>query len=108
LKRLSRKFELRIAVVTAVALLLAQFGAQAHSYSHQHAGSDTTYQFDAHGKACADCLSFAPLLSTAGTPAPLLVVELNGVDPAPTVTTDSLIARSFTPAFRSRAPPSSR
>ena len=105
MKRLSKKMELRIALMLAMALLLAQFGAQAHAYSHLHTGADTTYKLDAHGKLCADCLSFAPLLSTAGSPAPLLVVELQGIDLAPSVAVDSLITRSFTPAFRSRAPP---
>lgn len=106
MRRLSKKIELRVALMLAMALLLAQFGAQAHAYSHLHAGTDTTYQVDAHGKLCADCLSFAPLLSTAGSPAPLLVIELQGVDLAPSVAVDSLITRSFIPAFRSRAPPS--
>ncbi len=105
MQRLTRKIELRVALMLAMALLLAQFGAQAHAYSHLHTGTDTTYQLDAHGKLCADCLSFAPLLSPAGGPAPLLVIELQGIDLAPCVVVDSLIARSFTPAFRSRAPP---
>jgi hypothetical protein len=104
-RRLSKKIELRIALMLAMALLLAQFGAQAHAYSHLHSGTDTTYQLDAHGKLCADCLSFAPLLSTAGSPAQPLVVELQRVELAPSVEVDSQISRFFTPAFRSRAPP---
>jgi len=97
---------MRIALMMAMALLMAQFGAQAHAYSHLHFGSSTTEQLDAHGKLCSQCLSFAPLLSAAGTPSHLFAIAPQGVIAAPSVAVASLICLSPTPAFRSRAPPS--
>ena len=90
----------------AMALLIAQFGAQAHLYSHLHPGSGATEQLDSHGRLCSECLSFAPLLSAAGTPSHLFDIAPQGVIPAPSDAVVSLITRSPTPAFRSRAPPS--
>jgi len=97
---------LRIALMLAMALLIAQFGAQAHAYSHLRADSVATDQHDSHGKLCSDCLSFAPLLATAGSPSHLFAIAPQGVAAAPGVAVASLITRSSTPAFRSRAPPS--
>jgi hypothetical protein len=106
LRRLSQTFHLRAALLVAMALLIAQFGAQAHVYSHLHVGSSTTEQLDSHGRLCSECLSFAPLLSAAGTPTHLLAIVPQGVIAAPGDAVASLIARTPTPAFRSRAPPS--
>jgi hypothetical protein len=106
LKILSRKSTLRIALMTAMALLIAQFGAQAHVYSHLHYGAGTTEQLDSHGRLCGECLSFAPLLSAAGTPTHLFAIAPQGVMAGPSDTVTSLIARSPTASFRSRAPPS--
>jgi hypothetical protein len=106
LKRLNKKTNLRIALMMAMALLIAQFGAQAHAYSHLHAASGATEQLDSHGKLCSECLSFAPLLATAGSPSHLFAIAPQGVSAAPDVTVASLITRSPLPAFQSRAPPS--
>jgi hypothetical protein len=97
---------LRIALMLTMALLIAQFGAQAHAYSHLQAGSVPTDQLDSHGKLCSDCLSFAPLLATAGSPSHLFAIAPQGVVAAPDGAVASLITRSPTLAFRSRAPPS--
>jgi hypothetical protein len=105
LNRWAKKAGLRIALVTAMALLIAQFAAQAHAYSHLHPGSDSTEQLDSHGRLCSECLSFAPLLATAGGLAHVSFVRPDGVAPAPDVSVLSLISRSPTAAFRSRAPP---
>jgi hypothetical protein len=106
LKLLSKKSTLRIAVMTAMALLIAQFGAQAHIYSHLRPGSATTEQLDSHGRLCAQCLSFAPLLSAAGTPSHLFAIAPQGVMAAPSDAVASLISRFPTASFRARAPPS--
>lgn len=91
----------------AMALLIAQFGAQAHAYSHLHSGSGTsTEQLDSHGRQCCECLSFAPLLSAAGSPTHLFAIAPQGVNAAPSEGAASLIARLATASFRSRAPPS--
>jgi hypothetical protein len=106
LKRLSRKIELRVAVITAIALLIAQFGAQAHAYTHLRLGSDTTTdQLDSHGKLCLDCLAFAPLQAKAGGHSLPVVFAPQGVEIAPASAVVSLTERVLTPAFRSRAPP---
>jgi hypothetical protein len=106
LKRLNRKIELRVAVITAIALLIAQFGAQAHAYSHLSLSGDTTDQLDSHGRLCNDCLAFAPLQAKAGGHAQVVVIVPQGVEIAPASTVVSLAERIITPAFRSRAPPS--
>ena len=103
---LSNKSNSRVVLLMALALLVAQFGAQAHAYSHLHAGSDSSEQQDSHGKLCSECLSFAPLLATAGSPSHLFAVAPQGVAAAPDVAVASLITRALLPAFRSRAPPS--
>ena len=105
MKRLSRKLELRIAFVTAIALLVAQFGAQAHAYTHLRLGADTTDQLDSHGRLCTDCLAFAPLLAKGGSHSPPVVFAPQGIEIAPAVAVTSLTERAITPAFRSRAPP---
>ena len=105
---LSRKVELRVALMLAMALLFAQWAAQAHAYSHLASRADATHQLDLKGQFCSDCLSFAPLLSAAaGSSLPSFVIP-QGVDPAPASVSVSLISRDFPAAFRSRAPPYSR
>jgi hypothetical protein len=108
LRRLSQKSNLRATLMVAMALLIAQFGAQTHVYSHLRLASDSTEQLDSHGRLCSECLSFAPLLSAAGTPSHLLAIVPQGVIAAPSDAVASLITRTPTPAFRSRAPPSIR
>ncbi len=88
-----------------MALLIAQFAAQAHAYSHLRPGSDSTEQLDSHGRLCSECLSFAPLLTTAGSLAHLAVILPDGITAAPDVSVLSLISRSASTAFQSRAPP---
>jgi hypothetical protein len=105
LLRLSKKAALRIALISAMALLIAQFAAQGHTYSHVRPGSDSTQQLDSHGRLCSECLSFAPLLATAGGLAHVSFIRPDGIAPAPDVSVLSLISRSPTAAFRSRAPP---
>jgi len=100
--------EFRVALLLALALLCAQFAAQAHSYSHLQPGTDTTYRLDAKGQLCADCLSFAPLLASAGSASLPAVIALQGVEPVPTSAVQSLISQRFLASFRSRAPPFSR
>ena len=105
MNRWSQRATTRIVVMTAMALLIAQFAAQAHAYSHVRPGSDSTQQLDSHGRLCSECLSFAPLLATAGGLAHVSLIRPEGVTPAPDVRVLSLISRSPAAAFRSRAPP---
>jgi hypothetical protein len=101
-----RKVRPALLAVTALLLLVAQAGALAHGYSHfgraqqRDAGA-------AHGAvvACADCAAFAPLLSPAGS-APLPRLPARAAVPEPLALADAGMASgSFTPAYRSRAPP---
>lgn len=103
--RLSKRTRLRLALVVATALLIAQFGAQAHAYSHIHANSVASEQLDSHDRLCTQCLSFAPLLSTAGTPSHVFAIVSHGVTAAPGVAVASLITAPAVPSFQSRAPP---
>jgi len=108
--KLQHRFELRMTLITAVALLIAQIGAMAHAYSHVPALHPTTaHQSGQDGHdLCSDCLAFAPLLSAAGAPTALPVIEPQGPSPAVQATVDSLVDRSLNLAFRSRAPPAPR
>jgi hypothetical protein len=101
------RVELRVAVMAAVALLIAQLGAMSHAYSHDAAvGSPSTHQTGASNHApCDDCLAYAPLLAVAGAPAALPFVEPQGRGLATSATAQSLVDLSLTVAFRSRAPP---
>jgi hypothetical protein len=110
LKPFSHRTELRIAVIAALALFIAQLGAMAHAYSHQpgagpvaiHAPNATLHE------ACDECLNFAPLLAATGVPTlpPMHLTHAvaSVVDP---VTPLLLGHRTFL-AFRSRAPPVER
>jgi hypothetical protein len=94
----------------ALSLVIAQLGAQAHAYSHlgdaRGAGGAGGDPQRTHALLCSDCLSFAPLLATAGGNAtPLLHL--------PSRTPDLIAAAALLPpractltAYRSRAPPS--
>lgn len=103
---LSHKVNLRVALLTALALLIAQLGAQAHAYSHLCATSHTAEQQDFHTGQCFDCLSFAPLLASAGAPSHAVIVAPQGVAPAPDAAVPTLTTATPALAFRSRAPPS--
>jgi hypothetical protein len=105
---LSKRTRLRLALVIATALLIAQFGAQAHAYSHIHASSVATEQLGSHDRLCTQCLSFAPLLATAGTPSHLFAIVSQGIAAAPGVAVASLITEPAVPSFQSRAPPRPR
>jgi hypothetical protein len=101
------RFRLRVAVVTALALLFAQFGAMTHAYSHDtavehsssHSSTPGTHDF------CGDCLNFAPLLSAAGAPSALPCSVPQARTPSLASVCASLVDHRPTLAFRSRAPP---
>jgi len=101
-----RRFELRFAVITAIALLIAQFGAMAHAYSHvADLSPASTLQSSGSHDFCSDCLSFAPLLSAAGAPAALPRIEPPALTPRVHAEPRSLVDSRPRLAFRSRAPP---
>jgi hypothetical protein len=107
LRKFRHRFELRLAIIAAIALLIAQVGATAHAYSHDAAaGAAASHRSAANSHdLCNDCLAYAPLLSAAAAPSALPFLRPQGPSAAMRVTADSLVERSPTLAFRSRAPP---
>jgi hypothetical protein len=107
LPKLQHRFDLRVALITAVALLIAQFGAMTHAYSHDSpVKPGSTHQSNPGSHAfCSDCLNFAPLLSAAGTPIPLPTIQLQGRGFGVPAECRSLVDLPPHLAFRSRAPP---
>jgi hypothetical protein len=103
---LSKASTLRFTLVLVIALLGAQWGAEAHAYSHLRHGSQTGEPYDSSGRPCSDCSAFAPLLAAAGAPTLVSALIPEGTSPTPGVSVVSLIFSPPTPAFRSRAPPS--
>jgi hypothetical protein len=104
---LRHRFELRLALMAMVGLVIAQLGAVSHAYAHDTAvGSPSLHLTGTISHdPCGDCLAYAPLLSAAGGSAslpflaPALPVGVTAALP------DSLIDGLPFLAFRSRAPP---
>lgn len=98
-----RRSKLVTYFLLALALLVAQAGAQAHAYSHLQDG--TKSDFGAAGQLCLECLSFATVASPGGSPQ---TVEFNIAVAAPehVPCPDALpIRQAFHSHYRSRAPP---
>lgn len=99
----SRKLAPLLGLIGAF-LLFAQWGALAHAYSHDRAAGFAAIQ-TGEKTACAECSSFAPLLSGAAPSHPPLHID----SPAPVLAreeiTSSFRDSSLILAFRSRAPP---
>jgi len=86
-------------IALAITLVVAQFLALAHGYSHlrEPRGSST--------QQCSECLASSPLLSGADAPAHALAL-LHAVNPAPSVLPpESVVERFRHRPFQSRAPP---
>jgi len=107
MRKLRHRFELRLAIMAALALLIAQLGATSHAYSHDAAaGAAASHRSGANSHdQCNDCLAYAPLLAAAAAPSALPFLGPQGPSAAVRATADSLVERSPTLAFRSRAPP---
>jgi|ERR1700736_1470559 hypothetical protein len=102
--RYRKSFSARVAVVMVAALVLAQWGAQTHAYSHdQHSQFQTDRQ--SHLKSCPQCPSFAPVLSVAGGPALLSAVLWTPIHLGGSSLPAALLDVPIALAFRSRAPP---
>jgi hypothetical protein len=94
-----------LAVIATIVLVLAQLGAMNHAYSHVPQAAATVQDFNpAAHTICDDCLSFAPVLSSAASPTvvtfvpPARAIALRAV-------AASLLNNRLDLAFRSRAPP---
>ena len=92
-----------LARLLPLALLVAQFGAEAHAFSHLRPDPDG---IPSSTQSCATCLSFAPVTGGVGAAtAPAIsdpcLVGLESLAPA-----DSFVSQSPLSAYQSRAPPS--
>jgi hypothetical protein len=106
LKRIAHNSSFALAAFAALVLVLAQLGAMNHAYSHVPRVTASVQDLNPAAHAiCDECLSFAPVLSSAGSPA---IVDFVAPPPravALRAVTASLIAYRLDLAFRSRAPP---
>jgi hypothetical protein len=106
LKRIAHNSPLVLAAFAALVLVLAQLGAMNHAYSHVPRVTASVQDSNPAAHAvCDECLSFAPVLSSAGSPA---IVDFMAPPPramALRAVAASLIANRLDLAFRSRAPP---
>jgi hypothetical protein len=102
--RYRKSFMARVAVVMVAALLLSQWGAHIHAYSHdKNSESQTARQ--SHFKSCPQCPSFAPVLAVAGTPALFSAILWTPIHLSNSSLPVALLDVPITLAFRSRAPP---
>jgi hypothetical protein len=106
LKKIAHKSPFALAVVAALLLVLAQLGAMNHAYSHvPQASASVQDSSPASHAVCDECLSFAPLLSSAGSP----VIAQFVTPPARAIALRAIAASALNDrldlAFRSRAPP---
>jgi hypothetical protein len=98
-----RKFATHALV--ALALLISQWVAQAHAFSHLRQAGDVGNAPATQTQLCAECLAGAPLFAAVGTPGAafsFLAVCPERLDGIRTV---SLVEQVPCHAFRSRAPP---
>ena len=93
-------------ILLALIVVIAQLGAQAHAYTHLSSRADTpVLAASGHSATCADCLAFAPLLSTAsGSAFPVVhaIAPPETIGPSQTQSSPEVL-RLY--AYRSRAPP---
>jgi hypothetical protein len=93
----------RVAVVMLAALVLAQWGAQSHAYSHINSESQPDRQ--SHVSSCPQCPSFAPVLAVSGSPPLFSAVLWAPVHGSESDLPAALLDLPIALAFRSRAPP---
>ena len=89
-------------VALALALVIAQFIAQAHGYSHLRAGGE---QRGSATQQCGECLANSALVSGADVPVHALAF-FGAPDAAPPVIAQKPLVERFRPRpFQPRAPP---
>jgi hypothetical protein len=106
LKKSPHHSAFKFAVIAAIVLVFAQLGAMNHAYSHvpQIAATVQGSNPAAHS-ICDDCLSFAPVLSAAGSHTVLSFIAPPARAIALRAVAASLLNNRLNLAFRSRAPP---
>ncbi len=93
-----------LTLILALIVLVAQFGAQAHAYTHL-AKNTHPAQTSVHRTACVECSAFAPLLAAvSGVSYPTIATAVE--PPAIAACPAAGIHRAARcTAYRSRAPP---
>ena len=94
----------RVAVVMLAALVLAQWGAQSHAYSHVK-NSESPAERQSHVNSCPQCPSFAPVLAIAGSQPLFSAILWAPVHGSESDLPAALLDVPIALAFRSRAPP---
>jgi hypothetical protein len=92
----------RMVVVMVAALMLAQWGAQHHAYSHD---ADPATEQHSHAKPCPQCPSFAPVLTVAGSPVLFSAIHWAPIHLSESSLPVAILEVPIILAFRSRAPP---
>ena len=88
-------------IALALALVVAQFLAQAHGYSHLRSGDPR----GTPAQACAECLACSPLLAGSDAPVHAIAFLHPTVDAMPVVAGAPVVERFRHHPFQSRAPP---
>lgn len=94
----------RMVVVMVAALMLAQWGAQHHAYSHDRDPTPSPGQHS-HLKPCPQCPSFAPILTVAGGSVLFSAIHWAPIHLGELCLPAAILEVPITLAFRSRAPP---
>jgi hypothetical protein len=94
-----------VAILSLIALLVAQAAAGAHAARHLRAAGDGTDVPGVHTQICLECASFAPLASAHGGGATALTVEAQGVEEFVLSPELAPVVRVSHAPYRSRAPP---
>jgi hypothetical protein len=102
--RYRKSFMARLAVVMVAALLLAQWGAEIHAYSHDESSESQTNR-QSHVKSCPQCPSFASVMTLAGSPALFSAILWAPIHLSDSSLPIALLDVPIALAFRSRAPP---
>jgi hypothetical protein len=106
LRKFPQNSALFFAAVAAIVLVLAQLGAMNHAYSHVPQVAATVQDANPAAHAvCDECLSFAPMLSSAGSPSFATFVAPPARAIALAAVAAALLNHRLDLAFRSRAPP---
>lgn len=94
-----------IAILSLIALLVAQAAAGSHAARHLRSGNDQTDLPGVHTQICLGCASFAPLASAHGGTATALTVAALGIDTFLLSTERAAAVHPLRATVQARAPP---
>lgn len=94
-----------IAILSLIALLVAQAAAGSHAARHLRLGGDRSDLPGVHTQLCLECASFAPLASAHGGTATALTIAAAGIDAFILSFERAAAVRPLRAAFQARAPP---